>query len=191
MGGQMRKLVVFNLVTLDGYVAGPNGEIDWHRVDGEFNDFAIEQTATFGALLFGRVTYQLMASYWPTAEALQNDPQVARQMNSIPKVVVSRTLETADWHNTRLVKENVAEEIQKLKAEEGKEIAIFGSSNLCAYLLDEGLIDEVRLIYNPVVLGNGMPIFKGTQKPVTLDLFKSRTFGNGNVLHYYRVADKA
>jgi dihydrofolate reductase len=184
----MRKLVVFNLVTMDGYVAGPNGEIDWHNVDGEFNDFAIEQTATFDALVFGRVTYDLMASYWPTEDAIKNDPIVAGQMNAIPKLVVSRTLDKADWNNTRLVKDNVVAEIKKLKDEPGKEIAIFGSSNLSAYLLDEGLIDEIRLIVNPIILGNGMPIFKGAQKQSRWELYKSRTFRNGNILHYYRVA---
>src|SRR5258708_1445655 len=92
-GGNMRKMIVFNLVTLDGYVAGPNGEIDWHRVDGEFNDFAEVQTGSFGALVFGRVTYDLMAGYWPTPAALRDDPIIANIMNEIPKVVVSRTLD--------------------------------------------------------------------------------------------------
>ncbi len=107
----MRKIYVFNLITLDGFFEGPNRELDWHNVDGEFNEFAIEQLNNSGLLLFGRVTYELMASYWPTELALKDDPIVADMMNSIPKIVFSRTLKKADWNNTRLIKDNVREEL--------------------------------------------------------------------------------
>src|SRR4026209_392837 len=102
----MRKLFSFNMVTVDGFFEGPNQDIDWHNTDEEFNEFAIEQTSSVGMLLFGRVTYQLMASYWPTPAAIADDQEIAKLMNSLPKIVFSRTLESADWENTRLIKEN-------------------------------------------------------------------------------------
>src|SRR5215470_7634789 len=104
----MRKLKFFMMVSLDGYYQRPNGDIDWHMVDEEFNDFAIEQLNEVGTLVFGRVTYEGMASYWPTPDAIANDPAVAGMMNAIPKVVFSTTLDKADWNNTRLIK-NAAE----------------------------------------------------------------------------------
>src|SRR6266540_462114 len=106
----MLKLFSFNMVSLDSFFEGPNQNIDWHNVDEEFNEFAVEQTSSIGMLLFGRVTYQLMASYWPTAAAIGDDPAIAGLMNSLPKIVFSRTLQSADWENSRLVKENAKEE---------------------------------------------------------------------------------
>src|SRR5262245_43423205 len=97
------KLFAFNMVTLDGFFEGPNQDISWHNVDEDFNQFAVEQTANVGAILFGRVTYEGMASYWPTPEAQANDPEIAQLMNTLPKVVFSRTLQRADWNNTRLI----------------------------------------------------------------------------------------
>jgi dihydrofolate reductase len=182
----MRKLYVFNMVTLDGYFEGPNREIDWHNVDEEFNEFAISEINTRDLLLFGRVTYELMASYWPTPDALKNDPIVANAMNSIPKIVFSKTLKKAEWNNTRLVKENVVQEISKLKQQPGKEIAIFGSSDLAVSLIPHALIDEVRVMVNPVVLGKGKPLFKGIREKLNLKLLKTKVFKSGNVLLYYQ-----
>ena len=182
----MRKLYVFNMVTLDGYFEGPNREIDWHNVDEEFNEFAIQEINTRDLLLFGRVTYELMASYWPTPDALKNDPIVANAMNSIPKIVFSKTLKKAEWNNTRLVKENVVQEISRLKQLPGKEIAIFGSSDLAVSLIPHGLIDEVRVMVNPVVLGKGKPLFKGIREKLNLKLLKTKVFESGNVLLYYQ-----
>ena len=182
----MSKIVLFNLVTLDGFFADPNGEIDWHHVDEEFNDFAIAQLSAAAGLIFGRVTYQLMASYWPTETAIQNDPQVAAKMNAVPKIVFSRTLDRADWNNTRLVKNNVAAEIAKLKQPPGKDWFIFGSANLAAALTNQGLIDEYRVMVNPVVLGRGKPLFPDLKKKLDLQLTDSKIFQNGNVLLYYQ-----
>ncbi len=180
------KVILFNLVTLDGFFAGPNGEIDWHHVDAEFNEFAIAQLNSAAGLIFGRVTYELMASYWPTESAIQDDPQVATKMNAIPKIVVSRTLDRADWHNTRLVKGNVAAEIAELKQQPGKNWFIFGSANLASALTDLGLIDEYRVIVNPVVLGSGKPLFPDLKNRLDLQLTNSRIFRNGNVLLHYQ-----
>jgi len=183
----MRKLFLFNLITVDGFFEGPNQDIGWHNVDEEFNDFAMEQLATMDLILFGRVTYQGMASYWPTPIAIENDPVIAGQMNSFPKIVFSRTLDKAEWNNTRLVKDDVAEEIIKLKQQLGKDIAIFGSANLAASLIPKGLIDEFRIMVNPIVLGKGTPLFQNVNEKLNLKLVKSRTFSNGNVLLYYQL----
>ena len=184
----MRKVILFMAVSLDGFFEGPNREIDWHNVDKEFNEFAISQLNEFGTLLFGRVTYQLMAGYWPTPAATTDDQFVAGKMNSLPKIVFSRTLDKADWNNTRLVKDNVAEEVNKLKNQPGKDIAIFGSSNLCVSFIQMGLIDEFRIMVNPVVLGNGHPLFGGIRDKLKLKLLKTKTFSSGNVLLYYQPA---
>lgn len=184
----MRKLCMFNLITLDGYFEGPNREIEWHNVDDEFNEFAIDQLNTTDLLLFGRITYELMASYWPTETAVKNDPIVAGKMNILPKIVFSKTLTSVKWNNTRLVKENVAEVILKLKQQPGKDMFIFGSSGLSLTCIKHGLIDEYRIIVNPVVLGNGNPLFKGIDNRLYLKLIKTRKFKSGNVLLYYESA---
>ena len=132
----MRKLFSFNMITLDGFFEGPNGDIEWHNTDEEFNDFAIDQMGSVDTLLFGRKTYQLMASYWPTDVAVQSDPIVADLMNRLSKVVFSRTLESVDWNNTRLIRENAGQEIRNLKMQQGKDMAIFGSANLISTVMD-------------------------------------------------------
>jgi dihydrofolate reductase len=182
----MRKIILFNMVTLDGFFAGPDGEIDWHQTDDEFNRFAVEQTSAAGGLIFGRVTYDLMASYWPTPEALNDDPDVTQIMNSMPKFVVSRTLDKAEWNNTRLIRTNPVQEIAQLKQQQGRDLFIFGSANLAETLIQHDLIDEFRLMVAPVVLGSGRPLFHVTHQPLRLKLVRSRTFQNGNVLLTYQ-----
>jgi len=181
----MRKLFVFDMVTLDGYFEGPNQDISWHNVDEEFNEFAINQLKEVDTLLFGRVTYKLMASYWPTDSAIQDDPVVAGLMNGLPKIVFSKTLDFVEWNNATLVKDNVAEEVSRLKQKPGKDIAIFGSSDLAVTLAEHNLIDEYRIIVNPVFLGDGKPLLQGIKNKVNLKLLKARTFKSGNVLLYY------
>jgi dihydrofolate reductase len=173
------------MITLNGFFEGPDQDISWHHVDEDFNQFAIEQLNEIGTLLFGRITFQGMASYWPTELAISNDPEVAELMNSLPKVVFSKTLDKAEWNNTRLVSDNAVEEVSKLKQGPGKDIAIFGSSNLAVTLTDRGLIDEYRVIVNPVFLGNGTPLLKGIKEKLNLKLLRSRMFKSGNVLLYY------
>lgn len=181
----MRKVILFNMVSLDGFFAGPNGELDWHNTDKEFNDFAIEQLSTADSLLFGRVTYEMMATFWPTQAAITSDPLVAYKMNTLPKIVFSRTLEKVEWNNSRVVKENIAEEIMKRKQQPGKDLYLFGSADLASTFTNLGLIDEYRLMVNPVVLGSGMPLFKGVKDRLDLALLKTKPFKNGNVLLYY------
>lgn len=186
----MRKLYVFNMVTLNGFFEGPERDISWHNVDEEFNSFAIDQLSRTDLLLFGCVTYDLMARYWPTPAAIKNDPIVAAKMNSIPKIVLSTTLKKATWNNTTLVKENVQDEILKLKHQSGKDIAIFGSSDLVASLIPSGVIDEYRIMVNPVVLGNGRTLFNGVRDKLNMKLLKTRPFKSGNILLYYAPAKK-
>jgi len=181
----MRKVLFFMMMSLDGYFEGPAHEIDWHNVDDEFNDFAIAQLKEVDTLLFGRVTYEMMASYWPTSEARNNDPIVAERMNSLPKIVFSRTLPRAQWENTRLVKDGFAAEVTKLKHQPGKDLIIFGSSSLAVTFIEHSLLDEYRLMVNPVILGRGKTLFKGINNRLGLKLMQTRTFHSGNVLLYY------
>ncbi len=182
----MRKLYVFNMVSLNGFFEGVNRDLSWHRVDAEFNNYAIEQLNNTGLLLFGRITYELMAGYWPTEQAMTDDPTIAGAMNMIPKIVFSRTLKQAHWNNTSLIQDHCAEEVQRLKLLSGKDIAIFGSSRLAVSLMQSGLVDEYRIMVNPVVLGDGTPLFHGMQGTMSLKLLETKVFMNGNVLMSYQ-----
>lgn len=181
----MQKLGVFNLTTLDGYIAGEGGDISWHNVDQEFQELANEASNSGSTLLFGRVTYQLMAGYWPTPEALRDDPIVAKGMNDSPKIVFSRTLKRADWSNTRLVKDDMLGEVRSLKRQPGKGLTVLGSGSVVSQLAQAGLIDEYQILLNPIALGKGKTMFEGLKDKLSLKLAKTRTFGNGNVLLVY------
>ncbi len=182
----MRKIFSFHVTTVDGYYEGPNQEFDWPIVDEEFNQFALQQLDEVDTLLFGRVTYHLMASYWPTPAARQDDPKVAAKMNGLPKLVVSRTLADATWANTRLIRDDVAAELTRLKQQPGKDMVIMGSSDLTVRLLREGLVDELRIMVNPVVLGDGKSLFRTASSRIGLKLLRARPFNSGNVLLYYQ-----
>lgn len=188
----MRKLFSFMVVTLDGYHEGPNREFDWPNVDDEFNDFAVSQLNDIDTLLFGRVTYQGMASYWPTPRASADDPAVAGIMNSIPKMVFSTTLQDAEWNNSTLITTDAAQAISELKRRPGKDLAILGSQTLTVSLLDQGVVDELRVMVNPILLGAGRSLFTGLKGRVQLKLTRLTTFSSGNVLlHYHPVAGAA
>ena len=185
----MRKVIMFNMVTLDGFFEGPKGpgDIDWHRTDEEFDRFAVDQLDTAGGIIFGRVTYEMMATYWPTPEAIRGDPQVAGRMNRLPKYVFSRTHDrAAEWENSTLLKGDVTAEINRLKQQPGQDLLLFGSADLASTLTRLGLIDEYRVLVNPVVLGRGRPLFQDPPETLNLKLVQSRTFGNGNVLLTYQ-----
>jgi dihydrofolate reductase len=184
----MSRLVVFNHVTLDGYFTDKNGDMSWAHVDDEDSEwkaFVEDNARGGGVLLFGRITYELMASYWPTPNAIQNYPIVAKQMNDLPKVVFSRTLDKVSWNNTKLVKSDMVAEIRKMKEESGKDMVILGSGNIVSQLAEEDLIDEYKIVVNPIVLGKGRTMFDDIKKKLSLKLTKTRTFGNGNVLLCY------
>jgi dihydrofolate reductase len=183
----MRKLVVFNSVTLDGYFTGANEDLSWaHQQDPEWSSFVEENSKGGGTLLFGRKTYEMMASFWPTPEAAKSFPVVAERMNALPKVVFSRTLDQASWNNTKLVKGDLASEVEKLKAEPGEGISILGSGSIVAQLAGTGLIDEYQFVVVPVVLGEGRTMFEGTKGKLDLKPTATRKFQNGNVLMSYQ-----
>lgn len=181
----MRRLSVFNLITLDGFFAGENGDISWHKVDNEFQELAQEQSDSGKTLLFGRVTYQLMESFWPTAEALRDDPVVARGMNRSAKIVFSRTLARADWSNTRLVRDDPAAEVRRLKQGSGADLTVLGSGSIVSQLAEAKLIDEYHMLLVPVIIGKGRTMFSGIRERISLKLIRTRVFGNGNVLLVY------
>ncbi len=183
----MKKLIVSNLVTLDGFIAGSGGELDWFRADAEFLGYARELCQSIGAILFGRRTYEMMAAYWPTDEATKNDPIVAERMNNLPKVVVSKTLSQLEWHNSRLVSDHIDENIRDLKAKAIGDIAIFGSGTLVSSLLQHGLIDELRLFIHPVILGRGQPEFSGMTGKVDLTFTSARPFNSGIIMLVYEL----
>lgn len=182
----MRKILAQEMVTVDGYFAGPNGELDWFVWDDVLKDLSMGTLKSIDTILFGRVTYEMMAAYWPAAT--DDDPAITRAMNSLPKVVFSRTLERADWNNTRVVKEVVPEEIRRMKEQPGRDMVIYGSGRLVSALAGNGLIDEYRLIVNPVILGAGKSLFTGIPDRLNLRLMDTKALGSGNVLLRYQPA---
>ena len=184
----MRKLIVFNHVSLDGYFTDAKGDMSFAHndtPDAEWDAFVAGNASGGGMLVFGRITYELMASFWPTPFAAENMPVVAERMNNLPKVVFSRTLDKASWNNTKLVKGDLAGEIRKMKKEPGEDMVIFGSGSIVSQLAQAGLIDEYQIVVDPVALGKGRTMFDGIKEKLTLKLKKTRTFGNGNVLLCY------
>lgn len=180
----MRRLIVWNLITLDGFFEGPKSwDLDWHEYvwGEELEQFSLEQAASADMLLFGRVTYQGMAAYWQSAQG-----EIADFMNCVPKVVFSRTLGRAEWNNTRLVKERAEEEVARLKQQPGKDMLVFGSADLCAMLLRHGLVDEYRLGVTPIVLGSGNPLFKASPDRIKMKLVDTRPLKSGCVIISYR-----
>lgn len=182
----MRKLSVFNNVTLDGFFADLKGDMSWaHKQDAEWNAFAADNAKGESQLVFGRVTYDLMAGWWPTAAAIASFPTLASRMNSLSKVVFSRTLAKASWNNTRVVKGSMAEEMRKLKAEPGPDLVVMGSGTIVSQCTQACLIDEYQIVVNPIILGAGKSMFDGVNKTLALRQTKARTFGNGNVFLCY------
>jgi dihydrofolate reductase len=184
----MRKLIVFNHVTLDGYFVDADGAMSWARPgndDPEYSQFVAQNASGGGELLFGRVTYAMMASYWPTPIADQHAPEVAKGMNTMAKVVFSRTLKEAAWNNTRLLKGDLIEEVRKLKEESGQGMAILGSGSIVAQLALENLIDEYQMMVDPVALGRGRSLFEGIREKLNLKLASNRVFKNGKVYLSY------
>jgi dihydrofolate reductase len=180
----MRKIVQMMSVSLDGYFEGPNRELDWHLVDDELHDHFNQLLGTMSAFLDGRVSYELMAAYWPTADAdpASSRPEVefARIWRDMPKIVYSRSLQHADW-NTTIVREVVPEEVAALKARPGGDMAL-GGADLAATFRRFDLIDEYRIYVHPVLIGRGKPLFQPADEAYPLRLVETRTFGNGVVL---------
>lgn len=187
----MRKLIVSNLITLDNLYAGPNGEIDWFITNDEFFAFSNQQLTEVDTLLFGRITYEGMRDFWTSESAQADDPYTADKMNTLPKLVFSRTLDKAEWGkwgNATLLKGDMGEEITRLKQQSGKNIVIFGSGSIVSALTELRLIDEYRLLIMPTILGKGKSEFVGITHPLKLKLIKSQTYKTGVVILFYEPA---
>ena len=185
---------MFNQVSVDGFFKSLDGDVSWtheQAPDAEFEDWVAANASGGGALLFGRATYEMMASFWPTPMAAAQMPVVAKHMNELPKIVFSRTLTSASWQNTHLVKGDLVAEVKKLKSEARKDlggekpITIMGSGSIVTQLAKHGLIDEYQILVIPVILGAGAPLFEGPGKKQNLRLTRSRTFKNGKAYLVY------
>jgi dihydrofolate reductase len=188
----MRKVILFIHTTLDGFVAGPNGEMDWINVDDEMFDFAGKQTDQADTALYGRVTFEMMNGYWPTAgeqpNASKHDIEHSSWYNQVQKIVLSRTLVESSLTKTKVISDNLSGNINELKKQEGKNILIFGSGTASHSLFSEGLIDDFWLFVNPVVIGQGIPLFKGITETTKLTLVESKAYSCGVVgLHYAKI----
>ncbi len=183
----MRRLSVFNSVSVDGYFTDAKGDMTWaHRDDPEMASFAAENASGEGQLVFGRVTYDLMVGFWPTAEAKASMPAVADGMNRLPKIVFSRTLQQASWANSELVRDDPADVMRARKREPGPDMVILGSGTIVSQLTEARLIDEYQLALIPVVLGGGRTLFEGVSGNPDLQLVSTRTLDSGTVLLVYR-----
>jgi dihydrofolate reductase len=186
MENSMRKLSVFNHVSLDGYFVDARGDMSWaHKQDPEWNAFLEGNASGGGALMFGRVTYDLMTMYWPTPVAARDNPAVAKKMNDMPKIVVSRTMNKAAWNNTTVIRNDLAASVRNLKQQHGDDIVILGSGSIIAQLASKKLIDTYQLVVNPIALGKGRSLFEGDRDRLNMKLTGTRAFGNGNVLLCY------
>lgn len=182
----MRKIVAFEQVSLDGFFVDAKGDMSWaHKQDAEWNAFTAGNASGNGALLFGRKTYDMMASFWPSPMAMQTMPEVAEGMNRLAKFVASRTIESASWRNTTVIKGDLVTSIREMKKSDGPDLVILGSGSIVSQLTGAGLIDEFQIIVNPLILGQGRTLFEGVSEKVLLRLKKTRGFGNGNVILYY------
>ena len=185
----MRNLIFFMHTSLDGFVAGLNGEMDWIKVDEEMFDFVATMTEQADTALYGRVTYEMMQSYWPKAgeqpNASKHDIEHSTWYNRVSKVVLSKTMKEAGLHNTKVIGDQLSDNINKIKQQGGKNILIFGSPRASQSLLNQGLIDEFWLFVNPIIIGQGMPLFKNITGTTKLKFVESKTFTCGVIaLHY-------
>jgi dihydrofolate reductase len=184
----MGKLSVFNTVSLDGYFTDRRGDMSFaynDLLDPEWDAFVERNASGGGTLLFGRITYEMMARYWPTPAAMASMPVVAERMNNFPKVVFSRTMVSASWKNTTLMKGDLAADVRTLKNTSGPGITILGSGSIVAQLAQHGLLDEYQMVVAPVVLGGGRTLFEGLTERLPLRLVETRSFKNGKVFLRY------
>jgi len=180
--------------SLDGFVGGPKGEMNWIKVDESIFDFVASMTEKADTALYGRVTYEMMQNYWPNADkqpdASKHDKEHAAWYRNISKVILSKTMKDQGLEKTKVFSDNLIENITKIKNENGKNILIFGSPSASHFLLSLGLIDEFWLFVNPVLLGEGIPLFKGIKETTKLNLVESKTFSCGVIaLHYEKMQE--
>jgi len=191
----MRKLVLFLHASLDGFVEGPNGAMDigWIAYDADLANHAKEVLSTADTVIWGRATYQMMHGYWPSMlsnpEASEHERNHAEWIEKTEKIVFSTTLDKVEWNNSKLVKDHVEEEINKLKQQPGKDMVILGSPRFAHYLMQLNLIDEYKITISPVLIGNGLPLFEGISEKTNLKLIENKTFASGAIgLHYQKIS---
>lgn len=187
----MRKLAVFENLSLDGFFADSNSDMSFAKSpveDPEFDAFVSQNASGEGIMLFGRVTYQMMASFWPTPAAAQMLPTVAQGMNARPKIVFSNTLRDAPWNNSTLMNGDAVENVRNLKKQSGPDLVVLGSGSLVSQLAQARLIDSFQFCIVPVALGKGRALFPDVTEPLRLNLAKTRSFRNGNVFVSYEGA---
>ena len=182
----MKKVICRMSVSLDGYIEGPNREIDWHLLDDEVNAYVVEMLEATDVIVKGRKTYELMASFWPTAEGDDSSVKSFKDlMNGKPKLVFSRTLKRVEWQNSRLASGTISEEVARLKQTPGDGLICVGGSDLAASLLEEGLLDELWVLVTPVLIGGGKTLMDAIKKRHPLKLLSTRAFKSGNVALTY------
>jgi dihydrofolate reductase len=182
----MRKLTVFNFITLNGFYKGPDNDISWHRHGAEETEYSEGSLRSDNILLFGRITYEMMASWWPTPMAAEAYPEVAKGMNNAEKIVFSTIIEDPKWNNTKVISEIIVEQIRELKKQPGKNMTILGSGSIVSQFARAGLIDEYQIMIDPVVLCSGTPIFNDMKQGMVLTLTNSKIFKSGTVLLSYK-----
>ncbi len=187
----MRKLIISEHISLDGFAAGTKGEMDWVKLDDEMFDLVKKFTDEADTALYGRITYQIMDAYWPGAadkpNATRHDIEHSTWYNKVEKIVISRTMQNKNIAKTRFIADNLSDEIKKLKEQPGKNILIFGSPGAAHILMDHNLIDEFWLFVNPVILGNGIPLFAGITNRIKLKLLETKEFMCGVIALHYSV----
>lgn len=186
----MRKLTAFNFISLNGFFKGPDNDISWHKHGEEESDYSAEAMQKDNILLFGRITYQMMANFWPTPFAMEKDPRTARGMNNAEKIVFSNTLSQNSptivaWNKTTVVSGDIVTEVRKIKEAPGKDMTILGSGSIISQFAEHGLIDEYQIMVDPVALVKGTPMFDGITQQLDLKFTGTRTFKSGTVLLNY------
>ena len=184
----MRKIIVSEMVSLDGFFEDKNKELGWHTLNEEFFEYSRELLSSVDTILFGRITYQMMAAYW--SNAVNEDAVITHKMNQLNKIVFTKTLKKVTWNNSEIAKSDLKEEILKLKKEPGKDMVILGSGSIVSELSNLGLIDEYRLAVNPLILGKGNTLFKSIHDKVSLKLVQVKTLSSGVVMLHYSPGER-
>jgi len=183
----MRKINSFQFMTLNGFLQGPNGDISWHkhRKDEETNQFAEEGAQSQSILLFGRVTYEMMAGYWPSPMAKQNDPKIADGMNKSEKIVFSNSMKNAEWENTKVVRGDIIQKMKEMKKAPGNNMTLLGSGSILSQFAENGLIDSFQIMLDPLAIGSGVSIFSQISKQLNFKLIDVKKFNSGVLLLNY------